>query len=135
MEAEKEKLCCCIYTRMLCSQTARSIHGKFQKVFCASVCSCNTILSVGWENSEKVTDFKNKPWLGAPVVTCNERTINLVSRALEDIPHMCDQADMFALSIRTVHTNVHEVLRLKKKSLFKICPTTLDPLAKSPTSH
>ena len=117
---------------MLCSQTARSIHGKFQKVFCASVPTIP--FSVGWENSEKVTDFKNKPWLGAPVVTCNERTINLVSLALEDIPHMCDQADMFALSISTVHKNVHEVLRLKK-SLFKICPTTLDPLAKSPTSH
>ena len=70
--------------------------------------------SVGWENSDKVTDFKNEPWLGVPVVTCNERTINLVSQALEDVPHMRDIADMFALSISTVHKNVHEVLRLKK---------------------
>ena len=132
MEAEKENLRCYIYTCMLCGQTARSIHEELQKVFGASVCSYNTVFRWMRKFKEGKTDFKDEPRSGAPVVACNEQTVNLVSQALEDDPHItvCDPADMSALSIGIVHKIVHEDLHTKKVC-SKFVPNLMTPEQKA----
>lgn len=132
MEISKENIRWYIFARFQCGQTANAIHAELQSVFGTSAVSIATVRRWICKFKDGKKDFKDDPRSGAPKAVCNEQTIRLISQALSDDPHVTirDLADMFGLSVGTVHKIVHEDLHMKKVC-SKFVPHLLSPEQKA----